>query len=208
MLIMTSQEIAREKNHPTTGFSGTNDSKYMLPTPIKQCDLPEQLSTNAEVLACLLQPENSYDTEYTPQLEKFDAAALLDIAVNMVPPVRVLLDVGAQLLEDNEKIAARWLDRVSADDAHAVIYFQEDEIFVLNREGLKELLLVSPFVKQMDQCLVYLDEAHTRGTDLKMPADYRAIVTLGPDLTKDRLAQGVYFSIVFGGRELIYPCSL
>lgn len=42
----------------------------------------------------------------------------------------------------------------------------------------------------MDQCLVYLDECHTRGTDLKMPADYRAIVTLRPDLTKDRLVQG------------------
>lgn len=34
-------EIAREKNHSTTGFSGTNDSKYMLPIPIKQCKLPE-----------------------------------------------------------------------------------------------------------------------------------------------------------------------
>ncbi|XMA17316.1 hypothetical protein WAI453_010107 [Rhynchosporium graminicola] len=48
-------EIAREKRHATTGFSGTNDSKYMLPTPIKQVELLEQLSTNAEVLACLLQ---------------------------------------------------------------------------------------------------------------------------------------------------------
>ena len=191
MLTVRPQEIAREKTHPTTGFSGTNDSKYMLPTPIKQCDLPEQLSTNAEVLACLLQPENSYDTEYTPQLETLDAAALIDIAVDMVPPIRVLLDVGAQLLEDNEKIAAAWLGRVAPEDAQAVIFFHDDDIFVLNREGMKEPLLISPFAKQMDRCLVYLDEAHTRGTDLKMPADYRAIVTLGPDLTKDRLAQGV-----------------
>jgi hypothetical protein len=49
----------------------------------------------------------------------------------------------------------------------------------------------------MDQCLVYLDEAHTRGTDLKMPENYRAIVTLGPDLTKDRLVQGTFL--------LLYP---
>lgn len=191
MLIIHPQEIAREKTHPTTGFSGTNDSKYMLPTPIKQCDLPEQLSTNAEVLSCLLQLENSYDTEYTPQLETLDAAALLDVAVDMIPPIRVLLDVGAQLLEDNEQIATSWLGRVAPEDAQAVIYFEDNKIFVLNREGMKEPLLVSPFAKQMDRCLVYLDEAHTRGTDLKMPADYRAIVTLGPDLTKDRLAQGV-----------------
>ncbi|TVY45523.1 hypothetical protein LOCC1_G005368 [Lachnellula occidentalis] len=182
-------EIARKKTHPTTGFSGTNDSKYMLPNPIKQCDLPEQLSTNAEVLACLLQPENSYDTVHTPQLETLNAAALIDMAVVMVPPIRVLLDVGAQLLEDNEKIATSWLSRVAPEDAQAVIFFHDNDIFVLNREGMKEPLLISPFAKQMDRCLVYLDEAHTRGTDLKMPADYRAIVTLGPDLTKDRVSQ-------------------
>jgi len=50
-----------------------------------------------------------------------------------------------------------------------------------------ESLMISPFAKQMDQCLVFLDEAHTRGTDLKLPTSYRAAVTLGPDLTKDRL---------------------
>ena len=72
-----------------------------------------------------------------------------------------------------------------------MIYFNEDnDLCVINRSGLKELLHVSPYAKQMDSCLVYLDEAHTRGTDLKLPVDYRAIVTLGPDLTKDRLAQG------------------
>ncbi|TVY37088.1 hypothetical protein LSUB1_G005891 [Lachnellula subtilissima] len=177
------------KTHPTTGFSGTNDSKYMLPIPIKQCDLPEQLSTNAEVLACLLQPENSYDTVYAPQLETLNAAGLIDMAVDMVPPIRVLLDVGAQLLEDNEKIATSWLERVAAEDAQAVIYIHKNDIFVLNREGMKEPLLISPFAKQMDRCLVYLDEAHTRGTDLKLPAEYCAIVTLGPDLTKDRVSQ-------------------
>lgn len=182
-------EIAREKLHPTTGFSGTNDSKYMLPLPIKQCELAEQLSTNAEVLDCLLHPENGYDTLYTPQLEAYDADSIIKIAVDMVPAIRVLLDVGALLLEDNETIAKSWLRRVGEDVAQAVIFFNGNEIFVFNRDGLKEPLLISPFAKQMDRCLVYLDEAHTRGTDLKMPADYRAICTLGPGLTKDRLAE-------------------
>ncbi|PSN58809.1 hypothetical protein BS50DRAFT_682614 [Corynespora cassiicola Philippines] len=44
-------------------------------------------------------------------------------------------------------------------------------------------------IKQLDVCLVYLDESHTRGTDLKLPRDYRAAVTLGANLTKDRLVQ-------------------
>jgi len=47
-------DIAQEKVHPTTGFSGTNDSRYILPLSIAQCDLPPQLSTNAKVLSCLL----------------------------------------------------------------------------------------------------------------------------------------------------------
>ena len=43
----------------------------------------------------------------------------------------------------------------------------------------------------MDQCLVYFDEAYTRGTDLKLSTKYRAAVILGPNLTKDRLVQGM-----------------
>ena len=56
--------------------------------------------------------------------------------------------------------------------------------------------MVSSFAQQMDECLVYLDEAHTRGTDLKLPTNYRAAVTLGPDLTKDRLVQGMTLTLI------------
>lgn len=78
----------------------------MLPTPIKQSELPEQLSTNAKVLACLLRPETYYDTEFTLDMETLDAATLLDVAIDMNPPIHVILDVGAQLLEGNETIAS------------------------------------------------------------------------------------------------------
>jgi hypothetical protein len=53
-----------------------------------------------------------------------------------------------------------------------------------------EHLQTSPYADQLDVCLVFLDEAHTRGTDLKLPDNYRAAVTLGANLTKDRLVQG------------------
>lgn len=42
----------------TTGFSGTNDNKMMLPLTIKQDDLPSLRQTNAEVLTYLLQDRN------------------------------------------------------------------------------------------------------------------------------------------------------
>ncbi|KAH6696404.1 hypothetical protein BKA61DRAFT_637227 [Leptodontidium sp. MPI-SDFR-AT-0119] len=146
-------DVAREKTHPTTGFSGTNDSRYVLPLSITQGDLPPQLSTNAKVLDCLLRPENSF------------------MALVLNPPVRVILDV-----------VRAWLLRVSKSVAQAVIFFDtRNEICVLSRDGTTEPLLVSPFAK------------FKRGTDLRMPANYRAIVTLGPGLTKDRLVQDFYF---------------
>jgi hypothetical protein len=186
-------DIAREKCHPTTGFSGTNDSRYILPLSISQHDLPEQLSTNAAVLRCLLRPENTFAeiTQFS-NAGILDAEVLLKIVAMMDPSVRVVLDVGAQVLElQNEAFASAWLERVPESKAQAVIFFDtQNKICVLSRDGSKELLQISPFAKQIDQCLVYLDESHTRGTDLKLPVNYRAIVTLGPGLTKDRLVQG------------------
>jgi hypothetical protein len=121
----------------------------------------------------------------------FNAKVLLKTALTLDPPVRIILDVGAQILElHNEEMACTWLSRVLESIAQAAIFFDNcNEIRVLSRDGTIEPLLISPFAKQMDQCLVYLDEAHTRGTDLRMPVNYRAIVTLGPGLTKDRLVQ-------------------
>ena len=68
-------------------------------------------------------------------------------------------------------------------------YFNEDdELTVLTRDSSKYLFISSPFAQQLDQCIVYLDDAHTRGTDIKFLSGFRAAVTLGPKVTKDRLA--------------------
>ena len=185
-------DIARTKVHPTTGFSGTNDSKYIIPLSVEQRDLPAQLHTNAAVLDYLLQPENSFKHAMQESgSESLDAESLLQIVVRSEPPVRVILDVGAQVLEwKNEEVVREWLSRVP--EAQAAVFFDDQNyLSVLSRDGITESLMISPFAKQMDQCLVYLDEAHTRGTDLKLPTNYRAAVTLGPDLTKDRLVQGM-----------------
>jgi hypothetical protein len=184
-------DIARSKTHPTTGFSGTNDSRYILPLSIMQADLPEQAHTNATVLDCILQPVNTYQA-----IPRFEAIiSLLDIVVSASPSVRVILDVGALVLEwRNHEMAREWLYRVPASEALAVIFFDnKDELVVLTRDGVIEPLLISPFSKHTNQCLVYLDEAHTRGTDLKLPRTYRAAVTLSLRLTKDRLVQGMSY---------------
>ncbi|KAI9890486.1 MAG: hypothetical protein M1814_003970 [Vezdaea aestivalis] len=184
-------DLARIKTHPTTGFSGTNDSRHILPLSISQRELPKQVHTNASVLNYLLRPENTYqNTIQGTKMKSFDAESLLQLIIESEPPVRVLLDVGAQVLEwKNEEVAHRWLSNSTSAVQAAIFFNEKNDLVVLSRDKTIEPLMISPFAKQMDRCLVYLDESHTRGTDLKLPADYRAAVTLGPGLTKDRLVQ-------------------
>ncbi|VTO88436.1 unnamed protein product [Fusarium graminearum] len=186
-------DLGKKKSNVTTGFSGTNDSRYVLPLDMKQLDLPEQKHTNALVLNNLLRPENtitvmSADMKGTALNSRY----LLIMVTEMSSHIRVILDVGAQIVDlTNLEFCKEWLKCYNGDDhTPAVVFFDDsDNIMVLNRSGKVEELQRSPFADQLDQCLVFLDEAHTRGTDLRLPTSYRAAVTLGANLTKDRLVQ-------------------
>lgn len=186
-------DLGKKKAYPVTGFSGTNDSRYILPLDIKQLDLPEQSHTNALVLKYLLQQENGIALmKQETTATTFDSQSLLEMLETMNPKPRVILDVGAQVLDlQNAEMARAWLAQCRSDEnTQAVIFFNErDELVVLDRSGKIEELQISPFSDQLERCLVFLDEAHTRGTDLRLPADYQAAVTLGAHMTKDRLVQ-------------------
>jgi hypothetical protein len=186
-------DIGQIKTLPTIGFSGTIDSRNVLPLSVSHLDLKEQKHTNALVLEYLLQPENS--VALMPSRGKdfsSDAELLMAMVIDMKPAVQVILDVGAQILElSNSMVASKWLEMSpDLEKTQAAVFFDDsDELCVLNRRGVVEPWQTSPFAKQLDVCLVFLDEAHTRGTDLKLPMHYRAAVTLGPGLTKDKLVQ-------------------
>ncbi|KAF8554288.1 hypothetical protein OG21DRAFT_1497164 [Imleria badia] len=184
-------DLAEKKECLLTGFSGTNDGRYLLPLHITQRDPDHQRGTNAKVISYLLQPENNHYMCTTHEDgERRTTVEFLEILVAQQPEIRVLLDVGAQMLDlQNCKLAEAWL--LISTNVSAAIYFNEDdELTVLMRDGSTQLLLSSPFTQQLDQCIIYLDDAHTRGTDIKFPSGFRAAVTLGPKVTKDRLAQG------------------
>lgn len=187
-------DIGQTKTLPTSGFSGTNDSRISLPLSVTHLDLLEQEHTNALVLEHLLRPENSV-VHIPVRAENGDSTAesILDMVTEMDPTVKVILDVGAQILElNNWEVAMKWLEREQDhEQVQAAVFFNEDdELSVLDRDGQVERLQTSPFANHLEVCLVFLDEAHTRGTDLKLPDHYRAAVTLGASLTKDRLVQG------------------
>jgi hypothetical protein len=175
------------------GFSGTNDGQYLLPFHITQHDPVHQRGTNAKVLSYLLQSENKhYVCMRRTSGERQATCEFLKILVSQKPEIRVLLDVGAQMLDlENYELAKAWL-AISANTSAAIYFNEDDELTVLTRDGNTHLLISSPFAQQLDQCVVYLDDAHTRGTDIKFPSGFRAAVTLGPKVTKDRLTQGMY----------------
>lgn len=193
-------DLGSVKTNPTTGFSGTNDARHLLPLSVRHLDLDSQKGTNAMVLQqCILQPQASEPQNAVELINHrigtngtvSDGEHLLSTLDALIPPVQVILDVGAQILEwDNRQVAQKWIAMTSNNTAQAVLFFNDDEeLLVLDRTGREEALQVSPFLKRLDECLVYLDEAHTRGIDLRLPKNYRAAVTLGASLTKDRLVQ-------------------
>ena len=182
---------ARRHNRAlTTGFSGTNDNKTMLPLTIRQGDLPGLSHTNAEVLTYLLQPRSrGYVRAASAQGKRLSEVEILQKLCDN--RIRILIDAGAQILEmDNFSLAKAWL-KVDFKAPAAVYFNPENKPFVLYRHGYNIPLLASPYADNLGDCLVYLDEAHTRGTDLKMPADACGALTLGLGQSKDHTVQGM-----------------
>lgn len=185
--------VSRPGCQITTGFSGTNDNQSLLPQTIYQSDLSTSLHTNAMVLSHLLQEENRLcvlaEDESGRQLNVHRLLHLVHSRCDS----QVLIDVGAQILElENKAVAQVWLSITQKEGIEAAVFFNhDDEVMVIDRQGHIEPLQSSSFRYRMDACLVFLDQHHSRGVDLKLPPQTRAAVTLGPRLTKDRLVQGI-----------------
>ncbi|MCJ1447859.1 MAG: hypothetical protein MMC23_008371 [Stictis urceolatum] len=172
----------------TTGFSGTSDNKTLLPLNIRQNDLPGLAHTNAEVLTYLLQPRNR---RYLAAADKWgkrltEREFLLKLSRL---GIRMLLDAGALISElDNLALVKVWLEVDSKAEA-AVFFGRDGRARALYKDSKQQPLSASPFLNNLDACVVYLDEAHTRGVDLKMPANTVAALTLGMMQTKDHTVQ-------------------
>jgi hypothetical protein len=88
---------------------------------------------------------------------------------------------------NNQQVIEKWmkLDR----KVKAGVFFQGDELMTIDRRGHILPFASSPFKNNLGECVIYIDDHHTRGTDLKIPVPSHAFVTLGPSLLKDKLVQ-------------------
>ena len=203
-LCLSKNKFDSGADKPTTGFSGTNESQLLLPLTIKQRDLPQILGTNAMVLSNLLRSVNNSYYHFGPCADTLDED-ILNKAVET--GARVLLDVGALMLQmDNKKVAQEWLKKLSGTTniSAAVFFGKDDRLMVLDRQDHLCSFTFSPYNDQLDHCVVYLDDIHTRGTDLRFPFNTLACVTLGKGLTKDRLVQACMRMRLLGKGHSVY----
>ncbi|KAL0243067.1 hypothetical protein GEMRC1_005628 [Eukaryota sp. GEM-RC1] len=166
---------------PVVGFSGTNGSQRLLPYPTTQQDLKFVEDTNRNMDLAILDQ----------QILKYDGDLLKVLIEN--PSFTVLLDVGAVCMLQNKEFASEWLSKYKQHHPDsiisAVLYFENDKLLASNGD-VSLNFHDSIYVEQMDKCLVYLDDFHCRGVDLKFPPRTRAALTLYKGLTRDKIAQG------------------
>lgn len=185
-LTCTAWDLCSESlKHRVTGFSGTNDTKNILPLPVAQNDLNSLQQTNEKLLITLLKPENQ---KYYALPANVSADYILKKLVYDVIPA--LFDAGALMLElSNEQMAREWL-KIANSTFDAAIFFDSNDILqTIDRNGVIVELNSSVYRDNLSRCLVYVDDAHIRGTDLKFPDKWKGCVTLSGDITRDKTVQ-------------------
>lgn len=175
-LMCTAWDLCSERlTHTVSGFSGTNDTKNILPMTVTQNDLEQLIETNNEVREVLLSEENQSYKALFPNISGKDI--LIQLKKAGIP---VLLDCGAVMLElNNKEVACEWLQLVSEEYYEAAVFFDTNNVLmVIDRNDIITEFDNSIYRDKLDKCVVYLDDVHTRGTDLKFPIGWRAAVTL------------------------------
>ena len=181
-LVASVWDLAPRQGISVRGFSGTNDRRDLLPLNIRQEGLPSVVATNGQVISHLLRPENAYYSSL--EVGEFAGRDILHQMIKAKPEGRVLIDTGALMLDlSNEGVISTWLELlVAVESVQAGIYFEDNRLVVKTRGGIVTPFDLSPYRNQLDSCVVFLDDHHTRGTDLKFPLPFHAYVTLSANV--------------------------
>ena len=174
-------------NARVVGFSGTKDTKLLLPAGVTQVvpDDATLAATDGKMLDVILgQP----GTVHVLTTEKPQWTAVLDFAIEN--GTVALLDAGALMAgATNHEVALKVLDLLDrrATTLQGVVYFNKDrdEWSLISRATRTEEPARSPIL----DAFVYFDMHRCRGSDLKLRPDAVATLTIGPFMPKDRLMQ-------------------
>lgn len=197
------------------GFSGTDDTKLMLPLAVKQRPAKTRSlrGTNGLMIDLILQCTDSK----IQLLEDVNSSSVLNLCAKLT--VDALIDVGGAMAgTTNRQVASEMALKTNRDAHRGIVYFESEtnQWHVLEIESNRYVALRSSSLKE-SECFVYFDESRCRGADKKLKRDACALVTLEPKLTKDRFLQGCARMrklgknqqrlILAGPREVVSPSS-
>jgi hypothetical protein len=167
------------------GFSGTNDTKLLLPLKVRQVepDIAELLGTNGKTIDMLI--SNSTLMELTDSKWQ----SLLQCVVES--KVSGLIDTGSLLGGIPNRAVANYLIEQKSFEYKYVMYFEksEDDWMILTKDTKDTTLRKNEPVSD-EEAFVLFDDARTRGVDKKMGENAVSILTLGTRIGKDKLVQG------------------
>ena len=170
------------------GFSGTKDTHLLLPLHVKQRDpdgADELLATDGKMCNLVLQNEEVVCLDNELVLSE----AVIKLAIER--GAKALIDAGATMAGlSNLEVARRVISQLPEDSPlEGVVYFDRNAAswYVLNRRGRKWPQSSSPIHEK--DAFVYFDESRCRGADMKLLPDAMAILTVGPDMCKEKLMQ-------------------
>ncbi|CAF3906695.1 unnamed protein product, partial [Rotaria sp. Silwood1] len=173
------------------GFSGTDDRNDTMPESIVSKRLYSQLGTNGKMLHILSRKINQ---KYETKVDVSNTVKFLDEVCRYAQNDKdcyILIDSGAIITEMTNMDVSKYLIKNIDKRFDGIVYFSDNNskiMVILRRE---ECVPLSACHIDNKKLFVYLDEAHTRGTDLKLPLTARGVVTLGKNMNKDKLMQAV-----------------
>eukprot|EP00892_Ulva_mutabilis_P000057 jgi/Ulvmu1/10051/UM059_0101.1 len=203
----TSWHMAHTATGKVVGFSGTNDNRSLLPLQVSAQDTADTSikGTNGRMLHLLLQPGKcSFARLSSPEDKEPDLARRsLNLAIQR--GAHALIDAGAQLagLQQNEA-AKHLLDNMhhsaggGAQDCQGVVFYagagsmaapgqSAQGWYVMDQQ--KHCLPKSRLPIHEADAFVIFDEARCRGSDMKLQAEAKAVLTLGPKMGRDKFMQ-------------------
>jgi hypothetical protein len=185
-------DVPFDTDKHTTGFSGTTSNASLLPFSIKQQRLVAPESNTEDIMERMRNAASAiYELPASSDNPRQCIQEMIQFVMAKEKLTKVLIDVGALIVGvTNQDVIEIWMSLDSSIEG-GIFFDNGDELMVRHRDGRVERLMSSLFNQQLEKSVIYLDEAHTRGTDIAFPRDFRAVVTLGPFLTTERFAQGI-----------------
>ena len=195
-LSATAWNLTNENCGPSIGFSGTNDNHKILPLQVTQYFSKNEnpiwkdiQGTNGKMIDMILKKTKSCEKIGSGLSKKM----FLDYIKEHINCIHAIIDCGALLAGiENIEVAKHIIDFLPESHLKGICFFQKStkggQWMILERSGRLLAKNESPLVER--DTFVLFDEARCRGTDMKLKSDAVAVLTIGPEICKDKLIQG------------------